>query len=340
MSERALNTKAVVGVAAGIGTLLAGGLAGRRLVDQWAKNEDPLDGEPVEFPDGEQRVVTMRDGAQISTVSVGTGPTIVCVHGLTTSRHDWGPIAATLVDAGYRLVAIEQRGHGDSTPGTAGYGSTQLGEDLAAVMAELDLRPQALVGHSMGGMAVMAYAAHHHGDAHDRVDNLVLIATAGSLKTARHGIGLRLGSIEIPPTVMPENERLRLVAGLSVFGKRPSLHMIDEIIAIFGECPEDVRTQATEDLLDHDVLAELADVTLRTLVLGGTRDQLIRPHQVRELDAALPNSTLHMFDGAGHMVIWERHHDVADAILQMIRPDYEVATGGLGRSIQPLQLPT
>ena len=323
------------------GAVLAGGAAGMWLVRQWAENPDPLDGQPARFPDGERRVVRTPDGAEISTVTVGNGPAVVCVHGLTASRHDWGPLSSALLDAGYQLVAVDQRGHGDSTPGTAGYGSRQLGADLAAVMSELDLRPKALIGHSMGGMAVMGYVVDHLEDAHNRVDNLVFIATAGSLRTARHGLGLRLGSIGVPERLMPQNTRLRLATGLGVFGARPSLHMVDEAIESFRRCPEDVRTAATNDLLDHDVLDELSNVSIPSLVIGASRDQLIRPHQVRELDVALPQSRLHMFEGAGHMVIWERHSEIAAHILEMLGPAlYSVATGGSDRSTQPLQEPT
>jgi pimeloyl-ACP methyl ester carboxylesterase len=296
---------------AGVGLFVAGGLVGRQLVKRWRSNPDPLDGRPVVFPDGQVRRVDLPDGATIHTETIGHGPTIVMVHGLTASRHDWGPTAPALVDAGFQAVAVDQRGHGDSTAGTAGFGSSQLAQDLAFVFEALDLHARCLVGHSMGGMAAMAFAVEAPTVFNARVESLALIATAGSLATARHRLGLRLGGIAIPEALVPAEERMRVGAGLGVFGAAPSLHMIDEAIRSFGRSDEDVRTAATTALLEHDVIDSLGTVSVPTLVIGAGRDQLIRPHQVAELAAAIPGSRSETFPDAGHMVIWERHEEIA-----------------------------
>ena len=304
--------------ALGAGVVIMGGLAGRALISRWRKNPDPLDGQPVAFPAGEQRRVELPDGAVINTVTVGDGPTILCVHGLTASRHDWGPLAPLLVDAGFQLVAIDQRGHGDSTAGRSGYGSTQLGHDLAFVLDSLDIEAVALMGHSMGGMASMSYAVDYEEDFRRRIGALVLLATAGSLKTGRHSLGLRLGGIGIPESLRPPTERLRVAAGLGAFGANPSLHMIDEAIRSYENCADDVRLAATAELRGHDVLDKLSSVIAPAMVVGGTRDQLIRPFQVRQLADALERAELTMLDGAGHMLIWERHRDIAERVVDFL----------------------
>ena len=310
-----MKTSTVAIPAAGITTAIAGTLARRRTIARWADNPDPLDGRPVRFPDAERRSVQLADGAEIATWFVGSGPTIVLVHGLTASRHDWGPIAPALVESGYRVVAVEQRGHGESTAGTAGYGSTQLGMDLGDVFSALDLHATCLVGHSMGGMASMGFAATRPGLFSERVDSFVSIASAGAINVARQSLGLRLGGITLPEqlTDVPAT-RLRLIAGLGAFGRNPSLHMIDEAIASFQKIPEEVRGPATAALASHDLLEDLRGLEVTSLVLGGGRDQLIRPTQVHELHETLPNSELYMYPDAGHLLIWERHDDIARRI--------------------------
>lgn len=302
----------------GIGLVAAGGVAGARLVSQWKKNPDPLEGRPVRFPEGTVRPVALPDGAVINTVTVGEGPTIVVVHGLTASRHDWGPMTPALVEAGYQVVAVDQRGHGGSTAGTAGYGSTQLAADLAVVFEELDLHAVALMGHSMGGMTAMTLAVDHQELFAARVRSLVLIATAGSLDTLRHQLAMPLGGISIPDALMPDPSRMRLGAGLGVFGKRPSIHMVDEAIWSFEQCPEEVRTEATVALAEHDVADRLQHIEVPTLVIGAGRDQLIRPAQVRALVEAVEGARLEMFPDAGHMVIWERHREIAQLVLETL----------------------
>ncbi len=305
-----------------VGGILAGAVlafaARRRLLAGWAANVDPLDGQAVEFPPGLHRTVLLPDGAKISTVTVGEGPSIVCVHGLTGSRHDWGPMAPGLLDAGYQLIAVEQRGHGDSSPGTAGYGSAQLGEDLGHVLTELDINAVALMGHSMGGMATMAFAVDQPATLRMRVSSLILIATAASLVSPGSKLGFRLSGFPFPPRLMPSERRLRVGAGLTVFGSRPSLHMIDSAIRSARTLPEDVRAAATSALGVHNLLDRLETIDLPTLVVGGLRDRIIWPSRVRALARAIPGAELHMVDDAGHMIIWERHEHVDELVLSFL----------------------
>lgn len=324
--------------ALGIGAIAAGGFVGHQLISGWRKNPDPLDGKPVQFPEGIVRPVTMPDGATINTVTVGAGPTIVCVHGLTTNRHDWGPMAPALLDAGFTLLAVEQRGHGESTSGTAGYGSSQLGDDLAVVLDTLDVEAIAVMGHSMGGMAAMAYAVDHAESFSKRVSSLILLATASSMRTGRHAIALRLGGLTIPGALQPPDDRLRVGTGLLVFGARPSLHMIDQIIAQFRGCSDEVRSEATSALLDHHVEEQLDEIAVPALVVGASRDQLIRPFQVEQLAAGIPDSHLEMVPSAGHMVIWERHEQLTTMIIDWL--DQDVATGLPSSEHQPDHEPT
>ena len=305
--------------AVGVGAVLAGGLVGRQLVSAWRKNPDPLVGRPVRFPEGHQRFIDLPDGARISTITVGEGPIVVCVHGVTASRRDWAPMTPHLLEAGFQVIVVEQRGHGDSTVGTAGFGSGQLGDDLAVVLEVLDVRSATLMGQSMGGMAVMAFAVEHATVLAERIERLVLIATAGAMSSSLQSVGLSLSGIEIPDALDPADKRLRVGAGLLAFGARPSLHMVDEAIAMFRRCPEPVRAAASPALKDHDVLDELRDLDIATLVIGGSRDQLIRPKQIDELAATIPNARKQMFDGAGHMLIWERHREVAGLVTDFVR---------------------
>lgn len=303
--------------AIGVGAVVAFA-ARRRLLAGWAANVDPLDGQAVEFPPGLHRMVKLPDGAELSTVTVGDGPSIVCVHGLTGSRHDWGPMAPGLLDAGYQLIAVEQRGHGSSSPGTAGYGSTQLGEDLGHVLTELDINAVALMGHSMGGMAAMAFAVDQPATLRKRVSSLVLIATAASLVSPGSKLGFRLSGFPFPSRLTPSERRLRVGAGLTVFGSRPSLHMIDSAIRSARLLPEEVRAAATSALGVHNLLDRIETIAVPTMVIGGSRDRLIWPSRVRALAEAIPGAELHMVDGAGHMIIWERLEKVDELVLSFL----------------------
>jgi pimeloyl-ACP methyl ester carboxylesterase len=94
--------------------------------------------------------VTLSDGAQTTVQQWGThGPIIVAVHGLSSSRRGWARIGEHLADR-YRVVAYDQRGHGDSSvkgPMTL----ERSVADLAEVVASLGEPVHAVIGHSWGG---------------------------------------------------------------------------------------------------------------------------------------------------------------------------------------------
>jgi len=88
----------------------------------------------------------------------GEGPALVLVHGITESRHTWDPLIDPLVAAGYRVIAVDLRGHGASSK-VAPYDLTTMANDLGAVLREEGVADALLVGHSLGGAVVSAYAA-------------------------------------------------------------------------------------------------------------------------------------------------------------------------------------
>lgn len=106
-------------------------------------------------------------------------PPIVLLHGLRGFSGTWRELAAGLPK--YRLIAIDQRGRGDSDwdPGHNYYTDAYLA-DLEAIVDALALRPFTLVGHSMGGTTAYVYAARHP----DRLNALVIedIAPGSSVK--------------------------------------------------------------------------------------------------------------------------------------------------------------
>jgi pimeloyl-ACP methyl ester carboxylesterase len=94
----------------------------------------------------------------IDYFAAGEGRSVVLVHGITESRRTWDPLVAPLIAAGYRVVAIDLRGHGDSSR-TAPYDLATMAGDLGAVLGHEGLDDALLIGHSLGGAVVSAYAA-------------------------------------------------------------------------------------------------------------------------------------------------------------------------------------
>lgn len=102
---------------------------------------------------------TTPDGVSIAFQVTGKGPPLVLVHGITEGRGAWDPLVPALA-ADHTVVAIDMRGHGESGDASS-YDSRAMADDVAAVVSELGLDAPLVVGHSMGGIVVTAYAGAH-----------------------------------------------------------------------------------------------------------------------------------------------------------------------------------
>lgn len=106
-------------------------------------------------------VVKVKDGTEIFYKDWGSGQPIVFSHGWPLSSDDWDPQMLFFLSKGYRVVAHDRRGHGRSTQTADGHDMDHYADDLAAVVAHLDLKNAIHVGHSTGGGEVAHYLARH-----------------------------------------------------------------------------------------------------------------------------------------------------------------------------------
>jgi pimeloyl-ACP methyl ester carboxylesterase len=113
-------------------------------------------------------------------------PAMLCLHGGAAHAHWFDFIAPGLVPA-YRVIALDQRGHGDSEwADPPAYSYARYAADLAEVVEKLDLRDFVLIGHSMGGTVALEYAAAYPG----RVGRIIIVDST-LLMTAERVAALR-----------------------------------------------------------------------------------------------------------------------------------------------------
>jgi len=95
----------------------------------------------------------------------GDGPPVVLLHGLASNCRIWDGVAPLLARAGFRVLALDQRGHGESDQPADGYGFETVGRDLEAALGALGIARPVLAGHSWGGNVALQYAADRDADA-------------------------------------------------------------------------------------------------------------------------------------------------------------------------------
>lgn len=99
-------------------------------------------------------------------------PPLLMLHATGLCAHPWQPIAQELAQD-YRVLAFDQRGHGDTEPSDKGYSFELAGQDLAEIIKAMELSGLRVVGHSSGGLATIIAAALLPG----RIERAVLVET-------------------------------------------------------------------------------------------------------------------------------------------------------------------
>src|SRR5260221_5391234 len=105
--------------------------------------------------------ITTKDGTQIYYKDWGAGQPLVFSHGWPLSADAWEDQMVFLGAQGFRCIAHDRRGHGRSSQPWSGNEMDTYADDLAELVAELDLKEAMRVGHSTGGGEVARYIARH-----------------------------------------------------------------------------------------------------------------------------------------------------------------------------------
>ncbi|MFE6778404.1 alpha/beta fold hydrolase [Streptomyces sp. NPDC057702] len=280
--------------------------------------------------------VTTADGARVHAEQFGPddAPAVVLAHGWTCSIAFWAPVIRELADD-HRVIAYDQRGHGRSAPPPYGaYTTETLADDLAAVLDQTlttgpDGAPEraVVVGHSMGGMTIMAAARHR--ELRERAAAVLMCSTgAGRLldetlvvPTPRGPVRRRvhtfvLGSAAPLGRVTPVARR---VLKYVTMGRAATVEMTDACARVVHACPRRVRAQWGHMMGDMDLDRHVGELTPPTAVLVGTADRLTPPVHARRIVAALPHSLgLTELPGIGHMTPLEVPDTVTAAIRGLV----------------------
>ena len=254
-------------------------------------------------------------------------PSVVLAHGWTLNRTLWSRVIGGIhARVPVRVVAYDQRGHGESSPGDGKASVGQLGDDLATVIGETLDGSFVLGGHSMGGMTVLAYAGRYSDDLLARCAGVVLLGTAAA-DVKRPGW---FGKVEMG--VMHVAKRgPRIPAG--IFVTNPHQRYLN-----FGDDadPRDVRLvrkaiagtkirdmgnyfSALEELDESASMAMLGRLPVTVMV--GTKDRLTPPHYARALHEGIEGSRLIEVPGKGHMLGFEATAEVCDVVADHVRAD-------------------
>jgi pimeloyl-ACP methyl ester carboxylesterase len=339
-------------VAAGLGAALTTGVLvdrriGRRLVAEArvgdADELGSLRGEvhTVRTDDGIELHAEVDERAPYAGERAGAGSeelTLVFVHGFALNLDCWHFQRAAFRGR-RRMVFYDQRSHGRSDRSPEGNATIdQLGRDLWRVLEELAPGPVVLVGHSMGGMSIVALAEEHPELFGERIRGVALISTTAGGMRAHRVVSRRipdaLGRRAVERGMLLASQRERLVELVRRHGSAVGLRIIDEFA--FGDTDVPLSyVMFVDDMISATPLAVLVEFLpqfdlldefhvvkalgrIPTLIVGGTQDKLTSIGHARKLNKHIDDSRLLELEGGGHMPIMEFKDEVNDGIADLL----------------------
>ena len=274
--------------------------------------------------------VTTKDGVNIYYKDWGPkeAQPIVFHHGWPLSADDWDNQMLFFLAEGYRVIAIDRRGHGRSDQVSEGHDMDHYAADASAVVESLDLHNAVHVGHSTGGGQVARYVAKY-GQPQGRVAKAVLVSAVPPLmvKTETNPGGT--------PIEVFDGFRKALAANRAQF----SLDVASGPFYGFNRDGADVSQGTIQNwwrqgmigsakahyegikaFSETDQTEDLKTITVPVLVMQGDDDQVV-PYKNAALlqDKLLANSVLKIYPGFPHGM-HTTHADTINAdILAFIR---------------------
>ncbi len=264
--------------------------------------------------------------------------TIIFCHGYALNQDSFHYQRRDLRALG-RLVFWDQRSHGRSQRGHADTANIdQLGRDLAAVIdAVAPVGPVVLVGHSMGGMTVMAYAHQHPEEFGARVEGVALMATSAS-GLVGVPLGLPDAATKLVTRTTPgfaaslarnkdliergrraSSDLALLLTNRYSFGSKVSPSLTAFVAEMLNATPIDVVAEFMPAFTAHDKRDALIALNrVETLVMVGDADMLTpEAHGVAILQR-VPGAEYVVLPDTGHMLLLERYPEVNHHLRELV----------------------
>jgi 3-oxoadipate enol-lactonase len=232
--------------------------------------------------------------------SGGTGEAVLLAHAIGCDHRMWDELAAALAP-GYRVVALDARGHGKSPLPPRPWSLEDMADDAARLLDRLGIARAHWVGLSMGGMVGQAFALRHPA----RLGRLVLANT-----TSSYG-----------PEGRPMwDNRIRLITdgGLAAIRDMVAARyfspaftashrdVVDRVMARFMETPAHGYIGCSEAIRELEYTAALPRIGAPTLVVAGELDQGTTPAMARVIADGIPGARLAIIPGASHLSAVEK----------------------------------
>jgi pimeloyl-ACP methyl ester carboxylesterase len=231
-------------------------------------------------------------------------PDLVLLHGFTGHARSWDAFAEAMSDR-YRVLALDQRGHGESdwAPADA-YGVADMADDLAAFVAALGLKGFTLLGLSMGGMVAMEYAGRRPSE----LARLVIVDIGPEI-VASGGARIREG---VRASDVFDSREAAFAAARTVNSVPPEAHQRHRVYNSLMRTADgrwtfryDRALRSGNTLRPRDAETawrSCAQIAVPTLLMRGADSDILAPEVAKRMMEVIPGAGFVEIKGAGHPI--------------------------------------
>ncbi|HNT23321.1 MAG TPA: alpha/beta fold hydrolase [Anaerolineales bacterium] len=240
-------------------------------------------------------------------------PVVLLIHGLGAISSSWALQVPDLVKAGFRVVAPDVHGFGQS-PYTGGLHSVrQMTNDITRLLEQLQIVSACVVGISMGGALALQIAL----DRPHQIDRLVLVNTFASLRPKNFAVRAYFVYRFLVVCILGLSSQAQVVAR-RVFPHPEQEELRQVFYSQIMQADARGYRAAMLALAFFDVKKRLPEIKAPTLVITGQEDTTVPPDTQMVLAKGIQNAQHMIIPGAGHAVIVEKHQLFNQVLLKFL----------------------
>jgi len=251
--------------------------------------------------------IEVEPNVRLHITDAGEGRPIILIHGWPLSDEMYEYQYNDLINAGFRTIGITLRGFGKSDKPYGSYNYDVHVSDIKKVLDKLEINNAVLGGFSMGGSIAVRYAARDNGT---RISKLALFGAAAPIWTQRDDFQFNLPKSAVDDLIALNNkDRPKLLSNFAKIFSATETSLNKGIGAWLTGINLSASSYATAQCLialrDTDLRADLAEITIPTLILHGKKDKICSFDLAEQLKASILNSHLVVFENSGHSLFLE-----------------------------------
>jgi len=251
--------------------------------------------------------IEVEPNVRLHITDAGEGRPIILIHGWPLSDEMYEYQYNDLINSGFRAIGITLRGFGKSDKPFGEYNYDVHVSDIKKVLDKLDIKNAVLGGFSMGGAIAVRYAS---GDNGTRISKLALFGAAAPIWTQRDDFKFNLPKSAVDDLIaLNYKDRPKLLSNFAKIFSAKETSLNEGIGVWLTGINLSASSYATAQCLialrDTDLRADLAKITIPTLIMHGKKDKICSFDLAEQMKAILLNSRLVVFENSGHSLFLE-----------------------------------